>query len=148
MNIVKELRLKKGVQQKELALSIGVSQAAVSDWEKNKKNPKGENLRKLAEYFGVDEQFVLGYGLEDPNLFIPENPKISGISETEQIVQYVLDKLNVQTDKTPKAPKTPEARAVSFGMDNLPKEQRELILNMVTAMYPNTFTKGNNDDEA
>lgn len=49
--------------------------------------------------------------------------------------------------KEVKAPKTAEARVVSFGMDTLPKEQRELILNMVKAMYPNTFTKGINDDD-
>lgn len=49
--------------------------------------------------------------------------------------------------KNEKAPKTAEARAVSFGMDTLPKEQRELILNMVTAMYPKAFVKGTDDDE-
>lgn len=50
--------------------------------------------------------------------------------------------------KEAKAPKTAEARAVSFGMDTLPQDQRELILNMVTAMYPNIFKKGTDDDEA
>ena len=47
-------------------------------------------------------------------------------------------------------PQTPEARAVSYGMDSLPREQRELILNMVKAMFPETFkpTKGTDDDEA
>ena len=51
-------------------------------------------------------------------------------------------------ESSEKAPKTPEARAVSFGMDTLPKEQRELILNMVKAMYPANFkSKGNKDDD-
>ena len=47
-------------------------------------------------------------------------------------------------------PLTPEARIVSYGMDSLPQEQRELILNMVKAMFPETFkpTKGTDDDEA
>jgi len=44
-------------------------------------------------------------------------------------------------------PKTDEARIVSAGMDSLPKEQRELILNMVTAMYPTHFKKGNDDND-
>ena len=44
-------------------------------------------------------------------------------------------------------PKTPEARAVSFGMDQLPQEQREMILNMVRAMFPNNkFTEGDEND--
>ena len=39
MNIVKELRKKKGIQQKELALAVGVAQPTVSEWELNKKEP-------------------------------------------------------------------------------------------------------------
>ena len=62
MNIVKELRRKKGIQQKELALSIGVSRPIVSEWESGKKDPSGERLRKLAEYFEVDELVILGKG--------------------------------------------------------------------------------------
>ena len=65
LNIVKELRKKKGVQQKELALVVGVAQPTVSEWELNKKDPSGERLRKLAEYFGVDELVVLGKGIVD-----------------------------------------------------------------------------------
>ena len=65
MNIVKELRKKAGIQQKELAISIGVSRPTVSEWESNKKDPSGERLKKLAEYFGVDELMILGKGVVD-----------------------------------------------------------------------------------
>jgi transcriptional regulator with XRE-family HTH domain len=60
MNIVKELRKKKGIQQKELAIELGVSNATVSDWERGKKDPSGDRLKKLAEYFAVDELVILG----------------------------------------------------------------------------------------
>ena len=65
MNIVKELRKKAGIQQKELALIVGVSQPTVSEWEQNKKDPSGERLQKLSEYFGVDELEVLGIHIVD-----------------------------------------------------------------------------------
>ena len=65
MNIVKELRKKAGIQQKELAISIGVSRPTVSDWESNKKDPSGERLRKLAKFFDVDELMILGKGIID-----------------------------------------------------------------------------------
>ena len=65
MNIVKELRKKKGIQQKELALAVGVAQPTVSEWELNKKEPSGERLKKLAEYFNVDELVILGKGIVD-----------------------------------------------------------------------------------
>lgn len=60
MNIVKALRLKAGMQQQELANLVGVSSPTVSDWEHQRKNPHGENLRRLAEIFGVDPLEVLG----------------------------------------------------------------------------------------
>ena len=65
MNIVKELRKAKDIQQKELAISIGVSRPIVSEWESGKKDPSGERLRKLADFFGVDELVILGKRVVD-----------------------------------------------------------------------------------
>lgn len=140
MNIVKELRKKKGIQQKELAFAIGVSRPTVSDWESNKKDPSGERLKKLAEYFGVDELVILGRGQP---LFVPDDPRVSGKSETDQIIERLLEQLGSQ-------PKTEEARIVSGGMDKLPKAQREQILNVVRAMFakhPELFEGDSSDEE-
>ena len=51
MNRVKELCDRKGILQKELAISIGVSRPTVSDWWNKKKDPRGERLTKLSDYF-------------------------------------------------------------------------------------------------
>lgn len=110
MNIVKELRKKHNIQQKELALIIGVAQPTVSEWETGKKDPSGERLKKLAEFFQVDELDILGRGFRTEN----------------------------------RMPVTNEARIVSGGIDKLPKEQREQILNVFKAMYPDVF---NNEGE-
>lgn len=60
MNTVNELMVRMGVEQKELAAAIGVSQPTVSDWKRNKKDPKGDNLKKVADFFGVTPQVVKG----------------------------------------------------------------------------------------
>lgn len=132
MNIVRELRKRKGVQQKELAIAVGVSQPTVSEWEANKKDPSGERLKKLAEFFGVDELVVLGKGIVDLNnheLFMPVDPNISGVSETEQIKQYILTKLEES--------KTPEIRIVSGAMEKMSKEQQDQVVAVVRAMFAN-----------
>lgn len=145
MNIVRQLRQAKGIQQKELAIEIGVSNATVSDWEHGRKNPSGERLRKLADFFGVEPDVILGSAdtsEASSKLFTPGDPKASEKTETEQIIERILVQLG-------QMPKTTEAKIVSYGMDTLPQEQRELIVNMVTAMYPNNFkSKGTEDDEA
>lgn len=145
MNIVRQLRLAKGIQQKELAIEIGVSNATVSDWEHGRKNPSGERLRKLAEFFEVDPLVILGSASTDPeqNLFIPEDPKISGKSETEQIIERLLEKLDSQ-------PKTSEARILAKGVDRLPEEQRKQALAVFRAVFANhseDFEKGTEGDE-
>ena len=60
MNIVRELRKRAGMQQKELASILNVSVATISDWETQKKNPSGDRLKKLAEVFDVDALVILG----------------------------------------------------------------------------------------
>jgi len=118
MNIVKELRKKKGIQQKELAICIGVSRPTVSEWESNKKDPSGERLKKLAEFFDVDELVILGKGIVDI-----DRP------ETEKIKQMILEKLKTSQ------PQTDEARILAHGIDKLPKAQREQALDVVKAMF-------------
>ena len=144
MNIVKELRRKKGIQQKELSIEIGVSRATVSDWESGKKDPSGERLKKLANYFGVDELVILGVGTQ------PVSEESSGATETEQIVQQVLNRLD-ELGNTPmlSVPKTREARILAQGIDKLPQSQRKLALDVVKTVfrqYSSYFEKGTNDE--
>lgn len=68
MNIIKALRKQKGIQQKDLAQIIGVSRPTVCDWEANRKDPKSDNLKKLAQYFEVDELVILGANLPQQNV--------------------------------------------------------------------------------
>lgn len=124
MNIVRELRKKAGIQQKELAIEIGVSCPTVSDWETNKKDPSGERLKKLAHYFGVDELVILGKGVVDL-----DHP------ETEKIKQMILEKLKESQ------PKTEEARFVSIAMDKMPQKDREKAVNVLKAMYGDYFAE-------
>lgn len=53
MTIIKDLRLKKGITQRELAEMCGVHQTAVSQWEKGRTLPDKSALIKLSDIFGV-----------------------------------------------------------------------------------------------
>ena len=128
MNIVKELRKRKGIQQKELALIIGVAQPTVSEWELNKKDPSGERLKKLADYFGVDELVILGKGVIDLN---PEIDFVaSGKPITDEIRRDLLAKLGY-------VPRKSEITIVSGMMEKMSKEQQEQVVNVVRAMFAN-----------
>ena len=88
MNIVKELRKKRGIQQKELAIEIGVAQPTVSDWESGKKDPSGERLKKLSDYFGVDELIILGKGVINLT-----NGEHTPVTKEAKIISSGIDKM-------------------------------------------------------
>lgn len=126
MNIVKQLRKRAGMQQQELADMVGVARPTVSEWETQKKDPSGERLQKLSQIFGVDPLIVLGCGIIDLSHFDSDEPP-------------------------QQAPQTPEARIVSFSMDQLPQAEREKILSVLRIMYmnnPKLFRRETENDDA
>lgn len=136
MNIVHELRLRKGIQQKELALELGVTNAAVSNWEKGRSDPSGERLKRLSEIFEVDPLVILGQSSEQK-----QNKQES--TETNQIIQQILAKLEDQ-------PKTEEARILAKGIDKLSPEQRKQALTVYQLVFANhaeDFKKGTDSDD-
>ena len=64
-------------------------------------------------------------------------------------IEYVIGEEKKDAESLPIAPKTIEARIVSFGMDQLPQEERERIINVLQAMYtnnPDLFKRSENDE--
>ena len=143
MNIVKDLRKRAGIQQKELALAIGVSRPTVSDWEANKKDPSKDRLKKLAEYFGVDELVILGKGVVDLYETKDEKPVVPkdvNLSEAEQIKQYIYSRL------TDIAPRTEEARIIAHSVDEMLPKKREIALNTMKAIFADYFNEGTDNE--
>lgn len=69
---IKELRKSSKITQEQLGNAIGVSKMAVSYFEKGKKSPGRETLEKIADYFNVTTDYLLGRS-EDPELNEEEN---------------------------------------------------------------------------
>jgi transcriptional regulator with XRE-family HTH domain len=57
---IKELREKMGLTQKEFAERFGTAMTTVSGWETGNRTPRLEVLEKLAEFFGVTVNYLLG----------------------------------------------------------------------------------------
>lgn len=53
-------RKNKGITIKELADAIGVKAYTISDWEKGRSEPNISNLIKLADYFNLSIDFLVG----------------------------------------------------------------------------------------
>lgn len=58
---IAELRARKGkMSQRELAEKIGTTQTSISNWEKNPLSMNAENIVKMAMFFGVSSDDILG----------------------------------------------------------------------------------------
>ena len=60
---LKELRTEKNLSQQKLAQQIGVTQKAIDFWEKGINEPKASYIIKLAIFFGVSSDYLLGIEL-------------------------------------------------------------------------------------
>lgn len=59
-DILKELRLEKGIGQELLAKEIKVSKAVISMWENGLRVPTMFSLIAIADYFGVTIDYLVG----------------------------------------------------------------------------------------
>ncbi|SCI82369.1 HTH-type transcriptional regulator immR [uncultured Clostridium sp.] len=58
--ILREERLNLGLNQVEFAKIFNVTKQTVSNWENGNRNPDSATLSKLADYFGVTVDYLLG----------------------------------------------------------------------------------------
>lgn len=105
-NKIKELCTRRGIDQKQVALKIGVSQPTVSDWFNQKKNPRGERLEKLCSMLDVTEAVLLGYNA-DP---------LAAQNEPSQVLSFTAKRLRELREQSNK---TQDAVAESCGISRL-----------------------------
>lgn len=95
-NRIAELRDQRGWTQEELAQSIGITRAALSHYEKNRRKPDFEILTKLADKFEVSIDYLIGR---------TNQPKLEMDPEVREFVDHLelsdsdlLDRLNLTVD--------------------------------------------------
>lgn len=74
---VKRLRQNKGITQEQLGEMLGISSQAVSKWENGSALPDITVLPKLADYFGISIDELMGY-------------KLNALTYKEQFVRFMI----------------------------------------------------------
>lgn len=65
MTRIKEARIKAGLQQKEVALTLGVRAPSICAWESGKTKPTAKNIEALSNLYHVSTDYLLGLS-DDP----------------------------------------------------------------------------------
>lgn len=59
-NVIRELRLASGLNQVEFARKLSVTKQTISNWENNNIQPSIDMLGKIADFFNVSTDYLLG----------------------------------------------------------------------------------------
>ena len=94
MNRIKQLRSKNGVRQVELANILGISQSTLSTWENGRYEPDIEAINRLADYFNVSVDYLLGRDVQ-PQKNSPAPPEESEADLARKKLYEKLDEWDI-----------------------------------------------------
>lgn len=100
---LKELRIGRGLSQRELGKRLGMTNSAISMYERGEREPDYETLEKIADLFNVDIAYLLG---KEIGSFYYLDPDIADVAtrlseddELFNIVSRLLHGSKEQRDK-------------------------------------------------
>jgi transcriptional regulator with XRE-family HTH domain len=90
------LRDEKHLTQEELAHKVGITRSALSHYENNRREPDYDTIQKIANFFTVTVDYLMGR--DDEPAQAPSPPTQEFLSQLELSDQAVLDKFSLMID--------------------------------------------------
>lgn len=95
-NRIAFLREQRGLTQEELSTSLGISRAALSHYEKNRREPDTETLSKVADLFHVSLDYLAGRTSQPTTTLDPDVRQFA--DELELSNNELLEKFSLTID--------------------------------------------------
>jgi transcriptional regulator with XRE-family HTH domain len=93
---ISELREQHGWTQEELATSVGITRAALSHYEKNRRKPDFETLTRLADLFDVSIDYLIGRTTQEKTVLDAEvRSFVDGLELSDE---DLLERFNLTVD--------------------------------------------------
>ncbi len=90
---LKRLRLEKKLTQEELGKKINVTKVSISGYENGNRTPDTETLQKLADFFNVTTDYLLGR-TDDPNPPESDNEELGTLARINQLIkEYGIEQM-------------------------------------------------------
>ena len=134
-NILKSLRISRGLTQDELSKELKISRSTIGMYEKGAREPDFETLELIADYFYVDTDYLLGR--TNRTTVLPETLSVTSQltakdeRDIEKILEQTKDKLLSQEglmfDGDPASPEAVNSilAAMQIGMEMAKKKNKE-----------------------
>lgn len=93
-NLLKTLRTEKELSQAQLAEVLGITQDSISLWEKGKRVPDTQYVVKLADFFGVSTDYLLGRSDELGYVTVQSSPTVPALADDEAQLLALFRKMD------------------------------------------------------
>ena len=122
--IFEQLLQKHGLSAYKVAKETGVTQSTLSDWKRGRSTPKTENMKKLADFFGVSVEYLMTGKKSEPLTKRDEKEIGAILSNTEALLRQE----GLMFDGVPATPEAIESiiSAMQVGMEMGKKRNKEL----------------------
>lgn len=115
---IKELRKEKGITQNKFATELGISKCTISLYESGKREPDIATLLRIANYFDVSVDYLLGV----VNVKKPNN---GALSESEIMLLDLLNMLDLSNKRL--------LLKTLAAFNKLPTDKQDMALAMIRA---------------
>ncbi|TMV47491.1 helix-turn-helix transcriptional regulator [Paenibacillus mesophilus] len=93
---IAQLREKRSLTQEELSSKLGISRAALSHYETNRREPDYETLRNIANFFDITLDYLLGR-TNDPQTVLDQDIR-EFVDSLELSDDTIMDKFSLTID--------------------------------------------------
>ena len=95
---IKYLRQSAGINQVQLAEKLGVTKQSISNWENDNILPSIDMLVKIADFFAVTTDYLLGRSIQEPSF--PQMLDLSGLTPGQaEHIKNIVDDLRTAADR-------------------------------------------------
>lgn len=125
--IFEQLLQQHGITAYKVSKEAGITQSTLSDWKRGRSTPKTDNMKKIADYFGVSLEYLMtGKEITDKEpLLKPRDEKDIKVilANTEQL----LKQEGLMFDGNPATPEAVDSilAAMQIGMELAKKKNKE-----------------------
>ena len=128
MERLKDLRKANKISQQGLSNEIGVSRSTIAMWETGKSEPANDDLNRIADFFGVSLDYLLGRS-NIKNI-------AEGVSHAVEVLSSPPDKINASINQAFKTKKSP----VESDKGDRPAMEREYI-DLLSQLTPDSLAE-------
>lgn len=138
MNRIKELRKIMGINQQSLSAVMGISRSTIAMWETGKSQPDNESLLKLAAYFNVTTDYLLGRDESAKNDH--QEKSAPSISDEAQKIAKQYDNLDSHGKRVVKA--VADEETARMQAEQAKPTETEKPATKIIPLFGNSFAAG------